>query len=250
MELKRRNIRNTNRSNKTKISSGGRGRVPRTPRSSNFTTGGENNPRNRKWILKRKIGKIIAIVHSDQNNPSRIQKSNDIPCKIYLDTNDVKLAEKFYESLKNVLKTVELEISKENKAKLGSWLKNFWLGTKGFTDKEIVTRLEKVERGIELQYIDKVQSEVDLNTANAIGILLQNTKDIPHFSSLVGSLLFAKTTLNGEPIIFAQTLTQEQLVIIKENPSLLQRPFDLITKMEEEKTRVLSENKQKKLEGN
>jgi len=259
MELRGKIKAKLNNSTLPKITFSGRSgisrppRTPRPPRTGNATTGGSQNPRNRKWILKRILGRALKVVQIkdelhiiDVNNQ---EKKIDVECQIYLDTDNIELAEKFYKNFKLVLKTVDLEVSKENEAIIGSWWKKFWVDSKNFTNKEIVTRLEKIERGAELQYIDKVQSEVDLNTANAIGVLLRETKDIEHFSSLVGSLLFAKTTINGEARIFAQTLTQGQLSILKENPTLLQRPFDLILKMEEEKNRVLLEDKKKLLEG-
>jgi hypothetical protein len=259
MELKGRKKEKLNNSNDLpKITFSGRSgisrppRTPRPPKTGNATTGGSQNSRNRKWILKRILGRALGVVKSKQENIITVnyeEKKNDLECQIYLDTDNIELAEKFYENFKLVLKTIDFEVSKENDAIMGSWWKRFWVSSKDFTNKEIITRLEKIERGAELQYIDKVQSEVDLNTANAIGILLRETKDIAHFSSLVGSLLFAKTTIYGEAKIFAQTLTQEQLSILKENPTLLQRPFDLILKMEEEKNRVLLEDKKKLLEG-
>ncbi|WP_289665963.1 hypothetical protein [Flavobacterium panacagri] len=254
MEIKKRKTQNSNSVSQPKTSNGGRGRNPRTPKNFRITTGGNSNQRNRNWIIKRILGKAIGVIgikdennNSKNNNPTKI--TNDIPCEIYLDTDNYELAEVFYKNFVNVLKTVDLELTKENPAIKGSWIKKFWVGTKDFSKSEIVTRLEKVERGIELQYIDKVQSEVDLNTANAIAILLAQTKDIPQFSSLVGSLLFAKATIDGEPRVFAQTLTQDQLAILKENPTLLHNPFNLIVKMEDVKTNVLAQNSVKKLEG-
>lgn len=254
MELKKRNTQNSNSTAKPKTSNGGRGRNPRTPKNFRIATGGNPNPRNRSWIIKRILGRAIGVVGiKDENNDSKNKDiksmNNDIRCEIYLDTDNMEVAEIFYKNFLNVLKTVDLELTKENPSIKGSWIKKFWIGSKNFSKSEIVTRLEKIERGVELQYIDKVQSEVDLNTANAIGILLSQTKDIPQFSSLVGSLLFAKATINGEPKIFAQTLTQDQLAILKDNPTLLHNPFNLIGKMEEVKTNVLAENSVKKLEG-
>lgn len=254
MELKKRKIQNSNSCLRPKTSNGGRGRNPRTPRNLGGITGGNPNQRNRSWIIKRILGRATGIIgitdeSNISNNNGKKNKIDDIHCEIYLDTNNIENAEIFYKNFLNVLKTVDLELTKENPAIKGSWIKNFWIGSKNFSKTEIVTRLEKIERGVELQYIDKVQSEVDLNIANAIGILLAQTKDIPQFSSLVGSLLFAKTTMNGEPIIFAQTLTQDQLALLKENPTLLYNPSNLIVKMEEVKTKVLAEKNIKKLEG-
>ncbi|MXO06820.1 hypothetical protein [Flavobacterium sp. HBTb2-11-1] len=242
-------IKKENSTSKPKTSNGGRGRNPRTPKNFRITTGGNSNQRNRSWIIKRILGRATRVIGiKDENENSKVI-INDLPCEIYLDTDNVEVAEIFYKNFLNVLKTVDLELTKEYPSIKGSWIKKFWVGTKNFSKSEILTRLEKIERGVELQYIDKVQSEVDLNTANAIGILLAQTKDIPQFSSLVGSLLFAKTTINGESRIFAQTLTQDQLAILKENPTLIHNPFNLIIKMEESKANVLAESSVKKLEG-
>lgn len=226
-------------------SGGGRGRRPRSPRIFGTTTGGNPRKRNRKWILKRRSdrAKVIGI------NKEPAQQL-EIECKIFLDTNDDELSKKYYKNFLAVLEEQEFVLSRENPAIKGSWLKDFWVKLKNAaTNKEVVDRLEKIERGIELHYIDKVQSEVNVNDSQAIANLLVSTKDIPNISTLVGSLLFAKATVNGEPIFFAQTLTQEQLKIVKDNPSLLTKPFDLINKMEGIKSKVLAENKQKKIAG-
>lgn len=254
METKKTRSHFSNNSPRSQNSNGGNGRNPRAPQNNRVSTGGNSNPRNRKWIMRKIFGRfskrtVENIPHENFQNGNTINSVELINCEIYLDTDDITVAENFYKSFLNVLETVDLDLSKESPAVIGSWYKKFWLNSKNFTNKEIATRLEKVERGIELQYIDKVQSEVDLNIANAIGILLTSTKDIPQFSSLVGSLLFAKVTVNGEPRIFAQTLTQEQLRILRDTPSLLQNPSMLILKMEEEKNKVLAENKVKQIAG-
>ncbi|QIJ88286.1 hypothetical protein C7H62_0477 [Mesoflavibacter sp. HG96] len=228
------------------VSGGGKGRKPRDRKGMSFITGGNPRKRNKKWILKRRNDRF-RVVRSDENTQP---KETELKCQIYLDTNDDKISEKYYQNLLKVLEEQDFILSRENPAEKGSWLKKFWVKSKKtLSSPEVLDRLEKIERGIELKHIDKVQSEVDLNTSQAISNLLESTKDIPNFSTLVGSLLFAKATVNGEPIVFAQTLTQDQLKIVKENPSLINKPFDLINKMEEVKVKVLAENKQKKLAG-
>lgn len=228
-----------------KTSNDGIGKRPRSGNRKNFTTGGNPNNRNRKWTIKLTGDKIKVVQIGDIKT-----KEIKLDCRIYLDTNDERLSKKYYESLLKVLEEQDFILFRENPAEKGSWLKTFWIKSKKvMTSKEVVERLEKIERGIELKNIDKVQSEVDLNTSQAISNLLQATKEIPNFSTLVGSLLFAKTTINGEPIVFAQTLTHDQLKIVKDNPSLINRPFDLINKMEEVKSKVLLVNKKNRLAG-
>lgn len=226
-------------------SRGGNGKRPQAGNRVRTTTGGNPNNRNRKWIIK-KASDRIRVVEVNSTEPKEIE----LDCRIYLDTNDDLISEKYYENLIKVLEEQDFYLSRQNPAEKGSWLKNFWVKSKKvMTSKEVIDRLEKIERGIELKHIDKVQSEVDLNTSQAISNLLQSTQNIPNFSTLVGSLLFAKATFNGESIIFAQTLTQDQLKIVKDNPSLLKKPFDLINKMEEVKSNVLATNKQKRIAG-
>ncbi|RYD73915.1 MAG: hypothetical protein EOP53_19250 [Sphingobacteriales bacterium] len=223
-----------------KSSNGGNGKTPQRPRHLNNSTGG-NSRRNLKWIMKRAANRAF------QSRSLRI-RSHHIACEIYLDTDDIQLAETYYANLNAVLQTLDFKIVREKATEIGSWIKRFFARTKtAITSKEVQIRLEKLERGLELQFIDKVQSEVDLNTAQAIATLIDSTKEIPNFSTLVGSLLFAKATVNGEQIVFAQTLTHEQLMIVRNNPGLINKPFDLVQKMEEERMQVLAFGKVKQI---
>lgn len=152
--------------------------------------------------------------------------------QIYLDTHDVEAAEAYYRALKEVMATIGFERTMENKAILGSWFKRFWLRSKDFvSSKEVQERLEKVERGLELKNIDKVQSEVDLRTAKAIGLLLESSKDIPNFVTRIGSLLFIKVEIDGQSTFFAETLSQKQLKLVEENPALIKKPKELLKKI-------------------
>ncbi|MBY8962871.1 hypothetical protein KJK34_08930 [Flavobacterium sp. D11R37] len=207
----------------------GGGKIP--PSKFRVTFGGDNNNRKRKWNIQRNIDKV-----------KKINSTENIPLKIYLDTNNVEHANTYYSTLLDLLEKLDFEVEKEDPAILGSWIKNALLKFKrAATSKEVVSRLEQVERALQLKHVDKVQSEVDLNIAEAIARLIESTNNINNFSSLVGSLLFAKATINGESVVFAQVLTQEQLKVVAERPSLLHRPIELITKMEEIKAVSLEE---------
>ncbi len=168
------------------------------------------------------------LLYSEKNEATHAE----LPGVIYLDTNKTELAEEFYRSILEVLANIGFELIDEEPAKFGSWIKKFMLKSKDvLTREEVVKRLDKVERAIELKHIDKMQSEVDSNTAQSIAKLIECTKDIPNFATLAGSLLFAKVTINGESTVFAHVLTQEQLLIARENPQLIYKPLELLNQI-------------------
>jgi large subunit ribosomal protein L20 len=182
------------------------------------------------------FSEIVQKVHPTKQfkKSSIAQNKISLECEIYLDTENIDVAEEYYKAVREVANIIGFEISKQNKAIIGSWFKRFWIKSKKVIEsREVQERLEKLERGLELKNIDKVQSEVDLNTAQAIGILMEKSQGIPRLVTKVGSLLFVKITVNGEESIFADNLTQKQLKFLKQNPSLTKRPEDLLKKLEE-----------------
>ncbi|MCL9804449.1 hypothetical protein NAT51_02880 [Flavobacterium amniphilum] len=220
---------------KPRTSSGGGGKSPTTDFLSSITGGTPNN-RNRKLLLRKKIAKVTFN-----------EKALPIETQIYLDTDNIEIAENFYKEFINFVEKFDFKVDKEYPSKLGSWYKNLWLKIiRVVTHKEVTSRVEQLERALQLKHIDKVQSEVDLNTAEAIARLNESSKDIPNFAVLVGSLLYAKYTDKDEIKVFAQILTQEQLRIVKENQNLISNPFKLINKMEEVEVEILAKTKKLK----
>lgn len=220
-----------------KNSNGGGGKIPKTRFIS--LTGGNPNNRNRKLIIRKKIAKAVFF-----------ENSEPIETQIYLDTDNIKIAEDFYSALLNFLEKFDFRITKEDPPKIGSWYKRLWgKFVKALTHKEVTSRVDQIERALQLKHVDKVQSEVDLNYAEAVARLNESTQNIPNYAILLGSLLYAKSTYNSEVRIFVQVLTQEQIKIVKQNQNLLTKPFELINRMEEAEVKILTEGTKKLKEG-
>jgi hypothetical protein len=110
----------------------------------------------------------------------------------------------------------------------GSWWKQIFYRTKdAVSQKGVQKRLEKVERAVKANYLDKPQAEANAHQAVAVSSLINALKEIPNACIQVGSLLVVKTGDDNKSIVLARTLTAEELKRLKENQSMLRHP-DLI----------------------
>ena len=157
-----------------------------------------------------------------------------IPVQIYLDTTDDRNIEQFNTALKRLLETLDFQVLHEFEAKHGSWFRNILLSVKRMiTSDEVIERLKKVEHGLEINTINKIQSEIDKNQAEAIAAVLKASENIPRLVTLIGSLLIIKTTNeSNEPSLFVRTLTTKEVIYINANPGIINNPPELLKRLQ------------------
>jgi type III restriction enzyme len=161
---------------------------------------------------------------------------------VYVGSDNFKLAENIFFALKEFLEVSGIEISDEGKISQGSWIKEhiFYKIRDVFRSQEAKEIFDKTKKALELQQIEKYQSEVNKNNVEAAAILLNAVKDVPFFSTKMGSLVIIKATnQDGETQVITRLLTTEETIFYDQNPNLLNNPIELLNN--------LSENKQKKL---
>lgn len=99
---------------------------------------------------------------------------------------------------------------------------------------EVQERLAKVERAVELQYIEKPQSDVDRALAAAAADLIKALDGTVAAAVQIGALLLVKVPDGqGRAGIFVRSLTQSELAILHEQPELLSSPSNLLQLLSE-----------------
>lgn len=155
-----------------------------------------------------------------------------VPIRIYLEDG---------ENCKNVIKAVEalaseLNFSMVNEYEpiIGSWLQKLIGRTNDAIPKdELLERLAKAERAIELAKINKVQSEIDNNLGAAVSAVIESLKGEENAAIQLSSLLIIKRTdERGGSTIATRTLTQKELVYLERNPSLVNDPVAILGVLE------------------
>jgi hypothetical protein len=107
----------------------------------------------------------------------------------------------------------------------GSWWKKFWFKTtESLKSDEVKERLDKAERALELNYLDKPQSEANKNQAEAASCLIKSLENVPNACIQTGSLLLVKITVDGNASLMSKTLSINELRHLEENQSLLKNP--------------------------
>jgi type III restriction enzyme len=153
---------------------------------------------------------------------------------IYVGINDLGIAEKVFTATTNFFETLGLEISEEGQIKQGSWLKrNIVYKIRNiFRSKEAHELFDKTKKAIELQQIEKYQSEVNKNNAEAAAALINSMKEVPFFATKMGSLVIIKTTNeDGKSQIVSRLLTTEETIFYDKNPTYLNNPIELLNSL-------------------
>lgn len=154
---------------------------------------------------------------------------------IYVDTDNFNLAKRVFEITENYFYISGFEIIKDGEIQQGSWLKRklkFKIRNP-FKTKPVKEIIDKTKHGVELQYLDKVQSEVNKNNAEAAAAMIAAIKDIPNYVGQIGSILIIKgTDTNGIVHLKTIELTTEQMIYLKRNATLLNNPLNLLSSLE------------------
>jgi hypothetical protein len=95
---------------------------------------------------------------------------------------------------------------------------------RGVSAKDVTDRLTKVERALELTYLDSKQAEVDSATAGAVQQLIESISDIDRACIRAGSLLVIKFLAAGESVILVRNLSQLEIRAFERCPEIQTKP--------------------------
>ena len=155
---------------------------------------------------------------------------------LFLDTDDFIIAEEVFHSYKNFVSLLRLEFVNEGEFVKGSWIRKamefIQKARKGKNAQEI---FNKGQKALELAYIEKAQSEVNRNNAEAASAFITSIKDIPNVVSIFGSLILVKATINGVPQLLSKVSTTNQLIELEKSPELMNNPLELLRRLNSNK---------------
>lgn len=164
----------------------------------------------------------------------RVRSTRFVPVRAYIDETPEGAIESITEALSEVLAAYGFNVADEFPEIKGSWFKKWFAKTKdALSQPEVIERLEKIERAVEIKHLDKPQAEVDDKQASAIAKLIKCLDKVPNAAVQAGSVLVVKLTNSNGPIIQARTLTQEEMIALENNQLLLQNPSEVLGKLNE-----------------
>lgn len=148
---------------------------------------------------------------------------------IFLDTDDYSVAEEVFYTYKTFAESLGLQITKDGEFVKGSWIrKGIKFLQRTVKSKEAKEIFDKGKKAIELALLEKTQSEVNLNNANAASAFLSANKEVPNLASIFGSLVVIKITKNGVPMVVTKVLSTNQLIELEKNVHLMDNPIQLL----------------------
>lgn len=150
-----------------------------------------------------------------------------VPVDIYLDTDDISALETVNKAVKEVLDSVDMEISSEPEIFKGSIIEKFWAVTKS-----VASNIDVIKKVTDLiGSFKKSSAEIQTdrffskkNPAINLSETLKYLKDVPNISIRVGSLLITKSTSRDIPLIQVKNLTRDEVILIDRNPGILKNP--------------------------
>jgi hypothetical protein len=162
----------------------------------------------------------------------RVQSIRFVPVRAYIDQTPDGAIAAISAALSEVLSAYGFNVADEFPEIKGSWFKKWFAKSKeALSQPEVLERLEKIERAIEIKAIDRPQADVDEKQAGAIAKLIKAPDKVPNAAVQAGSVLVVKLTTPKGPIIQARTLSQEEMVELENNQLLLQDPSEVLGKL-------------------
>jgi hypothetical protein len=159
---------------------------------------------------------------------SEVRLTRFIPLRVYLSEVPEHGVETVDGAVTDLAKVFGFEIADDFPGIQGSWYKKWFARTKrAVTHPEVIKRLDKIERAIELQNLQIPQAEVDGKQAEAVINLMKSIENVPSAAIQVGSILLIKVQTTAGPILQVRTLTQNELIQLENNQKLLCRPINL-----------------------
>ncbi|WP_326833955.1 hypothetical protein VSH64_03315 [Amycolatopsis rhabdoformis] len=174
--------------------------------------------------LRRRVEDHLADDPTARGIAAALEHSGNavrLPIPVRIWTEEESSGPEVEEALTRLLSVAGFGLDRANPSRKGSWYRSFAFRLRrAATSAELRRRLEKLERGIELQIVTKTQAEVDSAQGDAVAKLLASLEGTPTALVQIGSILLIK--LDGVPIV--RNLTQDEIALLDRDPALLHNP--------------------------
>jgi hypothetical protein len=165
---------------------------------------------------------------------AEVKISRFVPLRVYLSDTPGQAVEDVSDAISKLLEAFDFEISDDFPPIRGSWFKKWFAKTvEVATQPEVIERLEKIERAVELKGLGQPQADIDKKQSEAVAQLLKAVENIPNAAIQAGSILLVKISSKSGPVIQVRTLTQRELIHLENNQKILSSPADLLEKLSE-----------------
>jgi hypothetical protein len=167
-------------------------------------------------------------------DPRVVPLQRFVPVRVWLATDNDEHAIGVSNAVDRLNKTMGLESTYGLATEHGSRFFRWWTRTKDLlTSEEMLERLQKAERAVELAALGRVQADVDQKQASAAAQLIESLKLIPNAVCAVGSILVVKVTDDHGPRVVVRTLTQKQMIALERDDRLVRDPHTLLKHLDE-----------------
>ncbi len=184
--------------------------------------------KNKTELLQAETHSMLALqamgIPDDQVKSQRF-----VPVRAYIDETPDGAITAISNAIKEVLSAYGFEVADEFPEIKGSWFKKWFVKSKDTLSRpEVTERLDKVERAIDLQVLNRPQADIDEKQSAAIANLIKALDNVPNAAIQSGSVLVVKLTTPNGSVIQARTLSQDEMVQLENNQLLLQDPSKVL----------------------
>ncbi|WP_250035213.1 hypothetical protein [Paractinoplanes maris] len=161
-----------------------------------------------------------------RDDPARADVgSQHVAVEVYLDTDDENVQQTVLAAVDAFVDAAGFDGPFDVEVRRGSiFRRSRAFLRKGADAAELPQRLAKVERALELKYLEKDQAEVDAAQSGAVQQLLDSLSGVPQACLRVGSIFLVKFEDARGPVVLVRTLSQLEMHALERFPEIQTDP--------------------------
>jgi len=194
------------------------------------------NAEQRYESISKDLNNLISI-HSLGLDFSSIKMRRILPLRVYLSDDDDSIVSEVKNSIDKFVSAFGFAICDEYPDQKGSWFKRLLIKTKEkLTEPQLVARLNKIERTIEVTTLGAAQATIDKAQAEAVSCLINSLEPTSSAVCQVGSVLILKKTDSNGSNVIVRTMTQNEMIYLEQNQQLLHQPDEILLSLSNDGT--------------
>jgi hypothetical protein len=162
-------------------------------------------------------------------NVDQAEVEESIAVTAWLDTADPLVARTVLDALDKLIVAIGYESPQDEVVRRGSfWRQAQAKVNRAISSDEVKERLIKVERAVELCYLDSKQADVDSKIGETVSQLVSSLEEIPHACIRAGSVLLIKYQDERGPVLVMRSLSQLEIRALERYPEIQMRPREAL----------------------